>query len=109
VEYTFEVDEKLNSIALPMQVRKNFYLVFKEAITNVVKYSEASRVSISLYEKNKIIMLRIRDNGKGIPCKCTNIGKWFDEYDPKGKGDQCELNIISANDGGTEIELMLKT
>ena len=46
VEYTFEVDEKLNSIALPMQVRKNFYLVFKEAITNVVKYSEASRVSI---------------------------------------------------------------
>ena len=55
VEYTFEVDEKLNSIALPMQVRKNFYLVFKEAITNVVKYSEASRVSIDLFEKNKII------------------------------------------------------
>ena len=48
VEYTFEVDEKLNSISLPMQVRKNFYLVFKEAVTNVVKYSGASRVSISL-------------------------------------------------------------
>jgi signal transduction histidine kinase len=52
------VDEKLNSIALPMQVRKNFYLVFKEAITNVVKYSEASLVSILLYEKIKLLCLR---------------------------------------------------
>jgi hypothetical protein len=37
VEYTLEVDEKLNSISLPMQVRKNFYLVFKEAIHKCCK------------------------------------------------------------------------
>ena len=109
VEYTFEVDEKLNSIALPMQVRKNFYLVFKEAITNVVKYSEASRVSIDLFEKNKIIMLRIRDNGKGIPVNAQTLGNGLMNMTRRAKEISAELNIISANDGGTEIELMLKT
>ena len=109
VEYTFEVDEKLNSIALPMQVRKNFYLVFKEAITNVVKYSEASRVSILLYEKNKIIMLKIRDNGKGIPVNAQTLGNGLMNMNRRAKEISAELNIISANGGGTEIELMLKT
>jgi len=109
VEYTFEVDEKLNSIALPMQVRKNFYLVFKEAITNVVKYSEASRVSIDLFEKNRIIMLRIRDNGKGIPVNAQTLGNGLMNMTRRAKEISAELNIISANGGGTEIELMLKT
>ena len=109
VEYTFDVDEKLNSIALPMQVRKNFYLVFKEAITNVVKYSEASLVSILLYEKNKIIMLRIRDNGKGIPVNAQTLGNGLMNMTRRAKEISAELNIISANGGGTEIELMLKT
>jgi len=109
VEYTFEVDEKLNSIALPMQVRKNFYLVFKEAITNVVKYSEASRVSIDLFEKNKIIMLRICDNGKGIPVNAQTLGNGLMNMTRRAKEISAELNIISANGGGTEIELMLKT
>jgi len=109
VEYTFEVDEKLNSIALPMQVRKNFYLVFKEAITNVVKYSEASRVSIDLFEKNKIIMLKIRDNGKGIPVNAQTLGNGLMNMTRRAKEISAKLNIISANGGGTEIELMLKT
>ena len=108
VEYTFEVDEKLNSIALPMQVRKNFYLVFKEAITNVVKYSEASRVSIDLFEKNKIILLRIRDNGKGIPVNAQTLGNGLMNMTRRAKEISAELNILSANGGGTEIELMLK-
>jgi signal transduction histidine kinase len=103
------VDEKLNSIALPMQVRKNFYLVFKEAITNVVKYSEASRVSIDLFEKNKTIMLRIRDNGKGIPVNAQTLGNGLMNMTRRAEEIGGELNIISANDGGTEIELMLKT
>lgn len=109
VEYTFEADEKLNSIALPMQVRKNFYLVFKESVTNVVKYSEASRVAISLYEENKNIILRIRDNGKGIPVNPETQGNGLLNMKRRAEEIDADLNIVSANGGGTGIELKLKT
>jgi len=107
IEYTFEVDEKLNSIALPMQVRKNFYLVFKEAITNITKYSEASRVSVMLYEKNRIIVLGIRDDGKGIPDNAETQGNGLMSMRRRAVEMNAELSIVTGNGEGTEIELTL--
>lgn len=108
VEYTFDVDEKLNSIVLPMQVRKNFYLVFKEAINNLIKYSQATRVFISLTEKNKKIYLKIRDNGIGIPVNPETQGNGLLNMSRRAEEIHAELNIISGNGEGTEIEMMLK-
>ena len=109
VEYTFEVDEKLNTVALPMQVRKNFYLVFKEAITNLVKYSCASRVAISLNADNKTIILIIRDNGIGIPLNSETQGNGLMNMKRRAEEIRAHLNIISANGEGTGIELKLNT
>ena len=109
VEYTFDVDEKLNIITLPMQVRKNFYLVFKEAVTNIVKYSQANRVSISLHERNKNIILKIRDNGKGIPVNAETQGNGLLNMKRRAEEIHARLNINSVEEEGTEIELTLKT
>jgi len=109
VEYTFEADEKLNSVALPMQVRKNFYLVFKEAITNLVKYSGASRVAISLNADNKTIILIIRDNGIGIPVNSETQGNGLMNMKRRAEEIHAHLNIISGNGEGTGIELTLNT
>jgi two-component sensor histidine kinase len=109
VEYTFEVDEKLNSVTLPMLVRKNFYLVFKEGITNLVKYSGASRVAISLKEENGFVVLKIRDNGIGIPVNSETQGNGLMNMRRRAREINASLDIFSANGEGTGIELMLKT
>jgi two-component sensor histidine kinase len=109
MEYTFEVDEKLSSVTLPMQVRKNFYLVFKEAITNLIKYSGASRVSISLKEENRTIVLIIRDNGIGIPVNPETQGNGLINMQRRAEEIHAHLNIISGNGEGTGVELVLKT
>ena len=109
VEYTFEVDEMLNSITLPMQVRKNFYLVFKEAVTNLVKYSGASRVAISLTDENKTIVLKIRDNGIGIPINPETQGNGLINMKRRAQEINASLNIVSLNGEGTGIELTLRT
>jgi two-component sensor histidine kinase len=109
IEYTFEADEKLNSINLPMQVRKNFYLVFKETITNLVKYSAASRVTILLKEENKTIFLRIRDNGSGIPVNSETQGNGLMNMKRRAEEINARLNIVSMNGEGTEVGMTLKT
>ena len=92
-----------------MQVRKNFYLVFKEAVTNIVKYSQANRVSISLHERNKNIILKIRDNGKGIPVNAETQGNGLLNMKRRAEEIHARLNINSVEEEGTEIELTLKT
>ena len=43
--------------------RQNVYLIFKEAITNIMKHSDASHVQILFsQEKNKLSLI-IHDNG----------------------------------------------
>ncbi len=62
----FSGDEKLNNLEYSMEVRQNLFLIFKEAINNAVKYSNAKRVSVVLnYSNNKLVM-RIADDGDGF-------------------------------------------
>jgi two-component sensor histidine kinase len=42
--FHFEVDEKMNHTKLDMAHRKNFYLIFKEALNNAAKYAQCKNV-----------------------------------------------------------------
>ena len=108
VEYSFEADEKLNSLQLPMQVRKNFYLIYKEAINNLVKYSQASKAEISVYERNNAIVMSIRDNGVGIPAHPDYQGNGLMNMKRRAGEIHADLTIASENGDGTRIELRLK-
>ncbi len=48
---------------LPVDVRQNIYLIFKEAVNNIVKHSNASEVEIVLKNSDARFELRITDNG----------------------------------------------
>ena len=108
VEYSFEVDENLKNAQLPMLVRKNFYLIFKEAINNLVKYSGASSVLISLYEKDKEIVLSIYDNGIGIAENHESQGNGLMNMKKRAKEIRAHLRIETAIGKGTKIELRLR-
>ena len=66
IDFEFNADEDVAKMKLPMEVRKNLYLIFKEATNNMVKYSGADKAYFHIKgEKNNLTML-IRDNGKGF-------------------------------------------
>lgn len=46
------------------EVRQNVYLIFKEAITNVIKHSNATSVKIKLSIQKAKLLLEVHDNGK---------------------------------------------
>jgi len=51
------IDEKLSTTV---------FRVLQETLTNVARHAQATRVQVSLTEKEGILKLRVRDNGKGI-------------------------------------------
>ncbi len=45
------------------EVRQNIYLIFKEAITNIIRHSDAQHVNINFSQEGDLIKLVIHDNG----------------------------------------------
>ena len=77
IEWQTEEFEKLTnikcSLVLPkdeIKLEKNkttaTFRIFQEALTNIARHSEASKVTISLLNFQSNIILEIQDNGKGI-------------------------------------------
>ena len=103
IEYDFAADESLNEIKWNAQKYYDFYMIFKEAINNAAKYSEANRLIISvLREKNKLI-LQIEDNGKGFDQTKKKTGNGIANM--KKRAEQLRGNFVieSAMGKGTKI------
>jgi signal transduction histidine kinase/ligand-binding sensor domain-containing protein len=62
----FVAPEFIPAIPLPAEVRRNVFLVVKEALHNAVKYSEASVVQLSLAIHDRLAELTLKDNGRGF-------------------------------------------
>jgi two-component sensor histidine kinase len=66
IKFRFNYDPAILSTWLQMEKRKNFYLIFKEAINNIIKYSAATSVSVDISIKNRKLELTVTDNGVGF-------------------------------------------
>jgi ligand-binding sensor domain-containing protein/two-component sensor histidine kinase len=61
VNYNFEQLKMENHIPVP--VKENLYLIFKEAVNNISKYSKGNKVHITMYSDNSNFKFTIHDNG----------------------------------------------
>ena len=62
----FNADEKLNHLELNMEQRKNMFLIFKEAINNIAKYSNCNNVWVDISCSLRNFKLQVKDDGKGF-------------------------------------------
>jgi len=65
-ELHFEVGEGVELLTLPMEKRKNFYLIFKEAVHNCAKYARARQVQVMLRKEGNCLVLSVKDDGVGF-------------------------------------------
>lgn len=56
----------LGETELNRDVATALFRICQESLTNVIRHAEATRVSISLEERNRRIILCVADNGRGI-------------------------------------------
>ena len=109
IEFIFKADENLNHLSLPMPVRKIFYMLFKEAINNLVKYSNATSALFQISLDNKNVRLVIHDNGVGFDTENALMGNGIKNMKKRAAEIGAQLLIESAEGKGTNIELSFKT
>ncbi|MDC7240829.1 MAG: two-component regulator propeller domain-containing protein, partial [Spirochaetales bacterium] len=85
------------------------FRMYQEILTNIIRHSEASRVTVNVYLEDSKIYLRVRDNGKGIP---KNAKRREDSFGLIGMRERCRhfngtFTIENHPDGGTLIKITL--
>ena len=104
VNVFYNVDIEGYNRKLPLDIRQNLYLIFKEAFNNAVKYSYASEIKISLTAKNNLV-LEISDDGVGLPEGYDTTGNGIRNMEMRAKRMNGKLDIKSGK--GVTITLTL--
>ena len=107
INFEFEAADELTKIKLPMDVRKNLYLIFKEAANNMAKYSQASKAHFSLKEESDELVMMIRDNGKGFDANVIGDGNGLKNMRRRAAEIGANLTIHSQAGNGTTIQLRI--
>lgn len=108
IEFSFRADESLNNLKLSMENRRNIFLIFKETMNNLVKYAEATHVSIQLLYNDSLVKLLIYDNGRGFDVSQPSNGNGLNSMKRRAKEMNAQLSIESVIGSGTNIELLMK-
>lgn len=109
IRLKFYADEKLKKIKLNMEQRKNIFMIFKEALYNIVKYAGCTEVEILLHDTGKRITMEIRDNGKGFDMAAYKSYNGNGLKNMKSRANEIDagISIQSEVHAGTTIILQM--
>jgi len=102
----FHFDERLDHVKFDMQSRRDFYLIYKEALNNIAKYAAGKNVWINLALHNNKIELGIKDDGKGFDVAKANMkGNGLANMQKRADAIGANLSITSKVNEGASVSL----
>ena len=107
IEWKFYIDKQICNIRPSLEKRKAIFMVFKEAINNAAKYSNASRVDIFLGINKGQFEVKVRDKGKGFDEEAVKKGNGLRNMRERAKLAGGVVNITSNNGQSTEVFLQV--
>lgn len=102
----FDLDMSAEKDIKPsMEIKRNIYLIFKEAITNIIRHSASTHVSITVRFDAKAYEIGIVDDGKGFDVDSLNARNGLKNMRKRAVVSGAELVIDSVPGEGTTIRL----
>jgi signal transduction histidine kinase len=88
---------------LPKEITATVYRIVQEALTNIIKHSEAAEVKISLRAIANCLEVRIQDNGNGFDPKENTTGFGLQGMRERTAALEGKFNLTSAPGKGCQI------
>lgn len=107
IEVIFNYDEELQKENLPMLIKKNIYLIYKECMNNAIKYSGTKKIEVQLKKKQSKIFLKIKDYGNGFDTNKEYNRNGLKNIKQRAEEINGKLLIQSNNEKGTITELIV--
>jgi CHASE2 domain-containing sensor protein/two-component sensor histidine kinase len=88
---------------LPADVEDNLFRIGQEALTNAVKYAQATEIRIELTYEETQCLLRVKDNGQGFEVDRMTQGFGLLGMSERAEQIEAELILQSQSGQGTEV------
>jgi signal transduction histidine kinase len=90
-------------------LRDDIYRIAREALLNALRHAHANKIEADIIYAERLLRLRIRDDGKGIDPKLLNAGR-HGHWGLPGMRERAgqigaQLDIWSEIGAGTEVDL----
>lgn len=101
----FEVQPQVKEYQLNMTDRKNFYLIFKEALNNAVKYAACTEVRIDISIGQGGFQFLLSDNGQGFDAEMPKEGNGIANMQRRAKDLKGRFSLQTKPEQGTTVSL----
>ncbi len=103
INYHFMEEGDLAAITFDIKKRKDFYLLFKEAINNAAKYSGCNNLLILLKQEGPSLHLSVKDDGAGFNQLEVKNGNGLRNMRDRAAAMGAGITIQTAIGSGTGI------
>ncbi len=107
IQVHFNFANDLSGITLDMLLRKNLYLIYKEALNNMLKYAHCKNCWISMTKQHNKLVLTIIDDGVGFELAKVKSGNGLLNFEKRAKELKGTLELKTAPNEGTKLEVII--
>lgn len=105
ISFFSKSDDVLEHYPLPSGWSRHIVLIFKEAMTNALKHSQADEVHLNLNLQKKEFVISLTDNGVGYD-ETVHKGNGFRNMRSRASQINCKVEIESNRNKGTTIHFI---
>jgi signal transduction histidine kinase len=100
-----KLDTDTKNTILTKGEKRNLLLITKESITNAVKYSDCTTITVHFKLDKGYKKLTIIDDGKGFDINCYTTGNGLSNI--RSRAEQLAYKVvIQSSESGTTISLL---
>jgi ligand-binding sensor domain-containing protein/two-component sensor histidine kinase len=107
VDFRFDAFTPERPIRIDADIRREIYLIFKEAVNNVARHSHCTRVGIAVAVDHHRLDLQIEDNGKGLCERSQETGNGIRSMTERARRIGAHIEISSGEEGGVRVVLQV--
>ncbi len=107
VPHTFTAPVAGLPAPLDLETKRHLFLIYKEGLNNIARHSSASTADIALLCHEKVLELRVSDNGRGFDVGSRSNGNGIDNMKARAQQIGATLIIESALGNGTRLDVKI--
>jgi len=94
-------------VKVDLHVRRDLYLIFKEAVNNAARHSGCTHLSVRLTREREALVLVVRDNGRGFDPTVDHDGNGLVNMHRRAGSHGGSLTLDSSPGSGTTIRFSI--